>query len=92
MIINCDKHGDVEFVGESDFGDEEAITLYCPECESEARSLATISISLELEVNELDMLEAWSNPQHQRHFEEHQDAFEKMMSKIYAKVYQQTKT
>ena len=35
-IVKCPKHGDVPFQAASDLGGE-AVTMYCPRCEAEAR-------------------------------------------------------
>lgn len=38
-IYHCDKHGEIQFEGTSDFiGDEGAVTLYCPKCHEESQS------------------------------------------------------
>ncbi len=36
LIVNCPRHGKVPYTAVSDLGSE-AVTLYCPRCEDEAR-------------------------------------------------------
>ena len=89
MKITCHIHGEVDFNGTTDFigVESEIMTIYCPKCEEESRQKPSgVPITILIDTDEREMLKAFHNPQHQLHFEEYQDEFHSMMSKIISEM------